>query len=81
MNSEGAREWKRITGANVGEFIAIVLDNLVFSAPRICGEIDGGRSSITGDFTEDEAKDIANLFKSGKLPLPVKIVKETISEQ
>ena len=81
MNAEGAREWKRITGANVGEFIAIVLDNVVFSAPRICGEIDGGRSSITGDFTEDEAKDIANLFKSGKLPLPVKIVKETISEQ
>ena len=81
MNSEGAREWKRITGSNVGEFIAIVLDNSVFSAPRICGEIDGGRSSITGDFTEEESKDIANLFKSGKLPLPVKIVKETISEQ
>lgn len=81
MNSEGAREWKRITGANVGEFIAIVLDDVVFSAPRICGEIEGGRSSITGDFTEEEAKDIANLFKSGKLPLPVKIVKETIFEQ
>ena len=81
MNSEGAREWKRITGTNVGEFIAIVLDDVVFSAPRICGEIEGGRSSITGDFTEEEAKDIANLFKSGKLPLPVKIVKETIFEQ
>jgi SecD/SecF fusion protein len=81
MDSEGAREWKRITGANVGEFIAIVLDDVVFSAPRICGEIEGGRSSITGDFTEEEAKDIANLFKSGKLPLPVKIVKETIFEQ
>ncbi len=81
MNSEGAREWKRITGANVGEFIAIVLDDVVFSAPRICGEIEGGQSSITGDFTEEEAEDIANLFKSGKLPLPVKIVKETIFEQ
>ena len=81
MNAEGAREWKRITGANVGEFIAIVLDNVVFSAPRICGEIDGGRSSITGDFTKEEAKDFANIIKSGKLPLPVKIVKENISEE
>ena len=81
MNKEGAREWQRITGANVGEFIAIVLDNVVYSAPRVNCEITGGRSSITGGFTKEEAKDLANIIKSGKLPLPVKIVKENISEE
>lgn len=78
MNSEGAREWKRITGANTGEFIAIVLDNVVYSAPRVNGEIAGGRSSITGDFTLDEAKDLANILKAGKLPAPAKIVQEAV---
>ena len=78
MNSDGAREWKRITGANVGEFIAIVLDNLVYSAPRVNGEIGGGRSSITGDFTLEEAKDLANILKAGKLPAPAKIVQEAV---
>ncbi len=78
MNSDGAREWKRITGANVGEFIAIVLDNLVYSAPRVNGEIGGGRSSITGDFTPEEAKDLANILKAGKLPAPAKIVQEAV---
>ncbi len=78
MNSDGAREWKRITGANVGEFIAIVLDNLVYSAPRVNGEIGGGRSSITGGFTLEEAKDLANILKAGKLPAPAKIVQEAV---
>ena len=78
MNSDGAREWKRITGANTGEFIAIVLDNLVYSAPRVNGEIAGGRSSITGDFTLEEAKDLANILKAGKLPAPAKIVQEAV---
>lgn len=78
MNSDGAREWKRITGANTGEFIAIVLDNLVYSAPRVNGEIAGGRSSITGDFSLEEAKDLANILKAGKLPAPAKIVQEAV---
>lgn len=78
MNSEGARDWKRITGENVGNCIAIVLDNLVYSAPVVNGEIAGGRSSITGDFTLEEAKDLANILKSGKLPAPAVIVQEAV---
>ncbi len=78
MNTEGAREWKRITGENVGNCIAIVLDNLVYSAPVVNGEIAGGRSSITGDFTLEEAKDLANILKSGKLPAPAVIVQEAV---
>jgi len=78
MNSEGAREWKRITGENVGNCIAIVLDNLVYSAPVVNGEIAGGRSSITGGFTLEEAKDLANILKSGKLPAPAIIVQEAV---
>ena len=78
MNSEGANEWKKITGQNVGNCIAIVLDNLVYSAPRVNGEIAGGRSSITGDFTLEEAKDLANILKSGKLPAPAVIVQEAV---
>ncbi len=78
MNSEGAREWKRITGENVGNCIAIVLDDQVYSAPRVNGEIAGGRSSITGDFTLEEAKDLANILKSGKLPAPAVIVQEAV---
>ena len=78
MNSEGAREWKRITGENVGNCIAIVLDNLVYSAPVVNGEIAGGRSSITGGFTLEEAKDLANILKSGKLPAPAVIVQEAV---
>ena len=78
MNSEGAREWKRITGENVGNCIAIVLDNLVYSAPVVNGEIAGGRSSITGDFSLEEAKDLANILKSGKLPAPAVIVQEAV---
>ena len=78
MNSTGAREWKRITGENVGNCIAIVLDDQVYSAPRVNGEIAGGRSSITGDFTLEEAKDLANILKSGKLPAPAVIVQEAV---
>ena len=78
MNSEGAREWKRITGENVGNCIAIVLDAQVYSAPRVNGEIAGGRSSITGDFSLEEAKDLANILKSGKLPAPAVIVQEAV---
>lgn len=78
MNSEGAREWKNITGENVGKCIAIVLDDLVYSAPVVNGEIAGGRSSITGNFTLEEAKDLANILKSGKLPAPAVIVQEAV---
>ena len=78
MNNEGARDWKRITGENVGNCIAIVLDNVVYSAPNVNGEIAGGRSSITGSFTLEEAKDLANILKSGKLPAPAVIVQEAV---
>ncbi len=78
MNSTGARDWKRITGENVGKCIAIVLDDLVYSAPVVNGEIAGGRSSITGDFSLEEAKDLANILKSGKLPAPANIVSEAV---
>ncbi len=78
MNSEGANEWKKITGQHVGECIAIVLDDQVYSAPRVNGEIAGGRSSITGDFTLEETKDLANILKSGKLPAPAVIVQEAV---
>ena len=78
MNNEGAREWKRITGENVGKCIAIVLDDLVYSAPVVNGEIAGGRSSITGQFSLEEAKDLANILKSGKLPAPAIIVQEAV---
>lgn len=78
MNSEGAAEWARLTAANVGNEIAIVLDDMVYSAPTVNGEIRGGRSEITGDFTIAEAKDLANKLKSGKLPAPARIVQESI---
>lgn len=78
MNSTGASEWAKITAANVGNCIAIVLDDLVYSAPRVNGEISGGRSSITGDFTLEEAKDLANILKSGKLPAPAVIAQEAV---
>ncbi|MBS3771179.1 MAG: protein translocase subunit SecDF [Bacteroidales bacterium] len=74
MNSEGAKTWARMTKNNVNEHIAIVLDNLVYSAPRVQQEIKGGRSQITGDFTVQEAKDLANVLKSGKLPARAQII-------
>ena len=78
MNAEGAKEWKKITGSNVGKAIAIVLDNVVYSAPNVNGEIAGGRSSISGSFSIEEAKDLANILKAGKLPAPAIIVQEAV---
>ncbi|MBW6481574.1 MAG: protein translocase subunit SecDF [Vicingaceae bacterium] len=78
MNGEGAIKWKKLTGENVGKPIAIVLDNLVYSAPAPSEEIGGGRSSISGSFEIEEAKLIANILKAGKLPAPARIVEEAI---
>ncbi|MEA1896987.1 MAG: protein translocase subunit SecD, partial [Bacteroidota bacterium] len=78
MNAEGAKVWARLTRENAGNFIAIVLDGYVISAPGVSGEIKGGSSEITGDFTITEAQDFANILKSGKLPAPAKIIQETI---
>ena len=78
MNTEGSKVWARMTRENIGRSIAIVLDNYVRSAPRVNSEIKGGSSEITGDFTMDEAKDLANILKSGKLPAPARIEQETI---
>ena len=74
MNPEGAKKWKKITEENVGNCIAIVLDDLVYSYPRVNDVIPNGRSSITGAFSLEEAKDLANLLKAGKLPAPAVIV-------
>ncbi|MDD4746752.1 MAG: protein translocase subunit SecDF [Salinivirgaceae bacterium] len=78
MNSEGAKKWARLTKNNIGKQIAIVLDDFVYSYPVVQGEISGGRSSITGNFTVAEAKDLANILKSGKLPAPARIIQEEI---
>lgn len=78
MNQEGAKRWKKITEENVGNCIAIVLDNLVYSYPRVNDVIPNGRSSISGAFSLEEAKDLANLLKAGKLPAPAVIVSEEI---
>ena len=81
MNSSGAREWKRITGENVGRCLAIVIDNQVYAAPKVMGEIAGGRTQITGDFTVEEAKVLAFIIKTGTLPLPVRIVNEVCNKE
>lgn len=78
MTSEGAKVWKKLTADNVGKSIAIVLDNYVYSAPNVMGEIPNGRSSITGQFDVAEAQDLANVLKSGKLPAPARIVEEAV---
>ncbi len=78
MNPEGARTWARLTADNVGKQIAIVLDNCVYSFPVVNQEIKGGNSSISGDFTPEEAQDLANVLKSGKLPAPAQIIEEAI---
>jgi len=78
MNAEGAKMWKKITEENIGNSIAIVLDNLVYSYPVVNDVIPNGRSSITGAFSLEEAKDLANLLKAGKLPAPAVIVSEEI---
>ena len=78
MNSEGARRWAALTKANVGKAIAIVLDGVVYSAPRVNGEISGGQSSISGNFTVEDTKDLANTLKSGRMPAPARIVQEEV---
>lgn len=78
MNSDGARRWAALTKANVGKAIAIVLDNTVYSAPRVNGEITGGQSSISGNFTIEDTKDLANTLKSGRMPAPARIVQEEV---
>ena len=78
MNPTGAKVWKRLTGNNVGERIAIVLDNYVYSAPNVVDEIGGGRSSISGSFTRDEAVDLSNILKAGALPAPTTIVEDVV---
>ncbi len=78
MNTDGARRWAALTKANVGKAIAIVLDGTVYSAPRVNGEIDGGQSSISGNFTIEDTKDLANTLKSGRMPAPARIVQEEV---
>ncbi|MBN2486898.1 MAG: protein translocase subunit SecDF [Bacteroidales bacterium] len=78
MNAEGATAWARLTAQNVEQCIAIVMDNMVFSAPVVQNEIKGGNSQITGNFTQAEATDLANLLESGKLPAPARIIEENV---
>ena len=78
MNTDGARRWAVLTKNNVGKAIAIVLDGYVYSAPNVNGEITGGHSQITGNFTPEVTKDLANVLKSGKMPAPARIVQEDI---
>jgi SecD/SecF fusion protein len=78
MSGEGAKTWARLTKANKNKSIAIVLDGYVYSFPTVQNEISGGRSSITGDFTPQEAKDLANVLESGKMPAPARIVEDTV---
>ena len=78
MNNEGARLWAQLTKQNVGKAIAIVLDGVVYSAPRVNGEISGGNSQITGNFTIEDTKDLANTLKSGRMPAPARIVQEEV---
>ena len=78
MNSEGARLWAQLTKQNAGRAIAIVLDGSVYSAPRVNGEISGGRSEISGNFTVEDTKDLANTLKSGRMPAPARIVQEEV---
>ena len=78
MNSDGARRWAQLTKQNVGKAVAIVLDDAVYSAPRVNQEIDGGNSQITGNFTIEDTKDLANTLNSGKMPAPTRIVQEEV---
>jgi len=78
MNNEGARLWAQLTKQNVGKAIAIVLDGVVYSAPRVNGEITGGNSQISGNFTIEDTKDLANTLKSGRMPAPARIVQEEV---
>ncbi|WP_234735098.1 protein translocase subunit SecDF [Tellurirhabdus bombi] len=78
MNAEGARKWRSLTAANINRPVAIILDNLVYTAPTVQNEIPNGSSSITGNFTIEETKDMANVLKAGKLPAPTNIVEEAV---
>ena len=78
MNSKGAKIWADLTEKNIGKCIAIVLDNQVYSAPVVNGKIDRGMSQITGDFSIEEAKDLANVLVSGRFPAPSKIIQDTV---
>ncbi len=78
MNAEGAKTWAKLTKNNIGKSIAIVLDGYVYSFPTVQSEIKGGRSQITGNFTAQEADDLVNILKSGKLPAPARIVEDTV---
>ncbi|MBO4996183.1 MAG: protein translocase subunit SecD [Muribaculaceae bacterium] len=78
MKPDAAKQWARITAANLQKQVAIVLDNQVYSAPNVNSVIEGGRSSITGNFTTDEAKDLANVLKSGKMAAKVDIISDTV---
>ncbi|MBR1932755.1 MAG: protein translocase subunit SecDF [Prevotella sp.] len=78
MNSDGARQWSQITKMNINRAVAIVLDDAVYSAPRILTQIDGGNSQITGNFTIEDTKDLANTLNSGKMPAPTRIVQEEV---
>ena len=78
MNTEGARKWAAITEANVNHCVAVVLDNLVYSAPNVMNKIDGGNTQISGNFTTTETKDLANVLQSGKMPAPASIIQEDI---
>ncbi|MCF0202331.1 MAG: protein translocase subunit SecDF [Bacteroidaceae bacterium] len=78
MDSDGARRWAALTKANIGKAIAIVLDGSVYSAPRVNGEIPGGQSEISGNFTIQDTKDLANTLKSGRMPAPARIVQEEV---
>jgi len=78
MTGEGSRVWARLTKDNINRAIAIVLDGYVYSAPNVISEISGGQSSISGNFTQAEAKDLANILKSGKLPAPAKIIADEV---
>ncbi|MFD1143812.1 protein translocase subunit SecDF [Larkinella insperata] len=78
MNADGARKWRTLTAANINRPVAIILDNLVYTAPTVQNEIPNGSSSISGNFTVDETKDMANILKAGKLPAPTNIVEEAV---
>ena len=78
MNAEGAKTWQRLTKDNIGKSVAIVLDGYVYSFPTVQNEIPGGNSQITGNFTVEEAKDLANTLKSGKMPAPARIIEESV---
>jgi len=78
MNAIGAKKWKNLTGQNINRSIAIVLDNYVYTAPNVQGEIPNGSSSISGNFTNEEAEDLANILKAGSLPAPTRIVEEAV---